>query len=332
MLWGNNDSKTATGGVAIAANGLVTGSGTSFQSETKVGDFITVANTDYLIVSITSNTAAQVVGPQLNTTVTAQSNAAYILSEKPKYVLLDDGVHGIGGLSNNVYGVDVTEAGVGNGTIQEVVITFAGSGYTANATVTVTGGAGNTVAASANAFVNTSIGDVTQIKFANNGVGYTVAPTLTISAPTAIVFNGNTAVTAADDTIALTAANSKFQVGDRVTYAGNTLSTPTGLTDTAQYYVSFANSTVIALSTTPGGANVDIGKASGDNTTAAGATLTGETATAVAILSRGTPVAHAGWVRRIVGTGGRAGRVQMETLVAMGTIAGDAEDQVFKDA
>jgi hypothetical protein len=43
---------------------------------------------------------------------------------------------------------------------------------------------------------------------------------------------------------------------------------------------------------------------------------------------------HAGWVRRIVGTGGRSGRVQYETLVAMGKSAalmGDAEDTVFED-
>jgi hypothetical protein len=41
--------------------------------------------------------------------------------------------------------------------------------------------------------------------------------------------------------------------------------------------------------------------------------------------------AHAGWVSRVEGTGGRAGRVQMETLVAMSTITGDAEDIIFPD-
>ena len=33
--------------------------------------------------------------------------------------------------------------------------------------------------------------------------------------------------------------------------------------------------------------------------------------------------AHAGWVLRTVGTGGRAGRIQSETLVAMGSMTGD---------
>lgn len=36
--------------------------------------------------------------------------------------------------------------------------------------------------------------------------------------------------------------------------------------------------------------------------------------------------AHAGWVLRHEGTGGRAGRVWYETLVAMGSMSGDASD------
>lgn len=39
-----------------------------------------------------------------------------------------------------------------------------------------------------------------------------------------------------------------------------------------------------------------------------------------------TKVAHAGWVLRTEGSGGRAGRVQNETLVAMKTIGTDASD------
>lgn len=325
-LWGNNDSKTASGGVAIAANGLVTGSSTSLDTEARVGDMITVANTDYMIISIANATSAQVVGPQQNTTVTAQSNAAYILSEKPKYVLLDDGVHGVGGLTNNVFGVDTTEVNVSNGAVRDSIITFAGSGYGANATLTVSGGDGAT-AVSGNAYV--SGGRVTQIKYSNNGIGYTIAPTFTISAPAAITFNALTAVSNTNDTIALTTANSKFLVGDRATYlvaAGNTAIG--GLANNTTYYVVFANTTTVALSATSSGANIDL-TASVSET---GHSLTGETATAVPILSGKKVDAHAGWVRRIVGTGGRAGRVQYETLVAMGTIANDAEDNVFPDA
>lgn len=42
-------------------------------------------------------------------------------------------------------------------------------------------------------------------------------------------------------------------------------------------------------------------------------------------------VTHAGWVKRTVGSGGRSGRVQFETLVAAGSITGDAEDTVLPD-
>jgi hypothetical protein len=68
-----------------------------------------------------------------------------------------------------------------------------------------------------------------------------------------------------------------------------------------------------------------------------GHSLRGETATAVAVLTeRGYTkgAAHTGWVLRTVGTGGRAGRVQYETLVAMGgTFSTDAsDDAILPDA
>jgi hypothetical protein len=63
------------------------------------------------------------------------------------------------------------------------------------------------------------------------------------------------------------------------------------------------------------------------------------TATAVAALGGGNEtgesagnITHTGWVRRTTGTGGRAGRVQYETLVAGGSITGDqADDRQFPD-
>jgi hypothetical protein len=41
---------------------------------------------------------------------------------------------------------------------------------------------------------------------------------------------------------------------------------------------------------------------------------------------------HAGWVLRKTGSGGRAGRVSVETIVARGSMSGDAEDVVYPDA
>lgn len=51
----------------------------------------------------------------------------------------------------------------------------------------------------------------------------------------------------------------------------------------------------------------------------------------VAARASGVKPAHAGWVLRVEGQGGRAGRVQQEVLVAMRTITGDAEDVAYPD-
>jgi len=42
--------------------------------------------------------------------------------------------------------------------------------------------------------------------------------------------------------------------------------------------------------------------------------------------------AHLGWVKRTVGTGGRAGRVHYETLVGASSISGDSEDLITPDS
>ena len=44
-------------------------------------------------------------------------------------------------------------------------------------------------------------------------------------------------------------------------------------------------------------------------------------------------VAHVGWVKKTIGTGGRAGRVHYETLVAASSMSGAAdEDLVTPDS
>ena len=56
-----------------------------------------------------------------------------------------------------------------------------------------------------------------------------------------------------------------------------------------------------------------------------------DTAEMSAERSQGTAPAHAGWILRTEGTSGRAGRVFMETLVAMGSVTGDLEDVKIQD-
>ena len=69
-------------------------------------------------------------------------------------------------------------------------------------------------------------------------------------------------VNTSSNTILLTNANTKLEVGSRLVYtvpAGNTVIA--GLTGSAVYYVSFVNSSAFALTTSPGGSNVHITEA-----------------------------------------------------------------------
>ena len=229
-----------------------------------------------------------------------------------------------------MYAVDTTEMSVGSGNVAFINITNAGSGYTANAAVTISGGGGSS--ATANATANTSTGKIQIVNITAAGSSYETNPTVTIAAPSAITFNALTAVSNTNDTIALTSANSKFLVGDQLTYSVNTGNTAVGgLTSGASYYVVAANTTTIKLASTPNGTAIDLTA----GVTETGHNLIGTTATATATVggAQNKGVAHAGWVIRTEGTGGRAGRINYETLVAMGSIGTDAsDDSVLPDA
>ena len=224
----------------------------------------------------------------------------------------------IPGKAVGVFGVDIYDVAANAGPLVDGVVTYAGSGYAANAAVTVTvtnGGTSGVVNAHAN-----SCGRIDSILIQTAGSGYKTSPTITVAAPALVIFNGNSAVTG--DSIAITTANSKFLVGDYITYAGNATSTPAPLVDGTKYYVVASNTSAIKISATKGGAPITLTDASGDNTTAGGATFRGETATGKVTVGGGknNGIAHAGWVIRTEGTGGRAGRVHYETLVAMGSL------------
>ena len=231
------------------------------------------------------------------------------------------------------FGLDSTEIRVsGNAAVQQYIITNAGSGYAANAAVTVANTAGGANTQLANSTVAT--GRVTAVSANVTVGGYTSAPSVTIAAPGAQSFNANSAVTNATDAIAISTANSIFLAGDRVTYtvaAGNTALT--NLTSGTAYFIKTSNSTAVTLTTVPNGDTIDLTK----GLTETGHSLTGETATAVAELTEvgyTKGAAHTGWVMRTVGTGGRAGRVQYETLVAFGgNFSTDAsDDAILPDA
>lgn len=193
------------------------------------------------------------------------------------------------------------------------------TGDTATATATVSGGAVSAVT-------------VTAV-----GSAYLTVPAVTVAIPRrTIPLTPTPGITLATDTIAYTAHG--LSAGDAVKYFHGGGTAATGLTNDTTYYVISSGLTADAfkVSTTSGGTTVDI-TGQGNNAqyfelATAVATIR---ATATAALGDGAVggSAHAGWVRRTVGTGGRAGRVQYETLVAMGSMTGDAsDDTVLPDA
>ena len=242
----------------------------------------------------------------------------------------------VNNISAGQFGVDTTEMGITAGNLAFAYVTSGGSGYSANAVVTLTFANGTTNATAVNAFANVTAGvggSITSLLIAQPGSTYTVAPAVTIAAPSAINITANSAGFSNTDNVLLIAtANSKFQAGDRLYYGVPAANTPIApLTGNAYYYVSFANTTAIALSATSGGANIDITDA---RTTNPGEThtVTSDTVTGYVVVggAKKNGVTHAGWVVRSEGTGGRAGRVQYETLVAMGSMTSDgSEDNIL---
>ena len=167
------------------------------------------------------------------------------------------------------------------------------------------------------------IGHLADSEVLLTGSGYshttkTAAPVITISAPAAKTFNAASAVDG--DTITIT--NHGLVVNDAVTYSRNSGTAIAELTDGGTFFVVATPSPdTLKLSATLNGDAISMTDGSSENHT-----LTGETATATATLGpggvRGSNVAHTGWQKVTVGTGGRAGRVHYETLVA-GSITGD---------
>lgn len=130
----------------------------------------------------------------------------------------------------------------------------------------------------------------------------------------------------------ITIASNVLQVDDYVTYAaasGNTALT--GLTSGSKYYVVSSNSTTVSLSATKGAAAIVVTPGASET----GHSVTGETATGTLTVGGGSNkgIPHTGWVLRTEGTGGRAGRVQYEVLVAMSEVTNDAsDDTILPDA
>lgn len=224
------------------------------------------------------------------------------------------------GVAVGQFGVDAAEMGVSNGSVVSISVITGGYGYFSAPTVTIVGDATGTA-------VLGSAGEVASVTVTSGGSSYASSPLVSI-APPEYSFDANAAVSATGGFI--TVASNVFEDGQSVTYsvdAGNTAIV--GLVDGNSYYVVGSNTSGISLAATVGGDAIELTKGIDE----VGHNLVGETATAGATVSGAAGKGfHSGWVLRTEGTGGRAGRVQYETLVATGTITGDGEDVIFKDS
>ncbi len=210
-------------------------------------------------------------------------------------------------------------------------------------------GAGNNAqtfqGTTATATATTSGGKVTGYTITNVGSDYQSAPSVTVAAPAG---SGNLDLTdsavliVADDEIVIPSAMyAVISTGEAVTYAQGGSGAQADLTDGTVYFlIKSGTANKISLATTY--ANAVAGTKITLSAVASGGTahkLTGGTATATASLGLGqdgdsniSEIAHVGWVKKTVGTGGRAGRVHYETLVAASSMSGDAEDVATPDS
>ena len=228
------------------------------------------------------------------------------------------------------FGMDTAEIKAGGDNVTSVAVATGGARYLEAPAVTFSGGAGSSAAATA----TIAGGAVTVVTVTNVGSAYTSRPTVAIAIPRRTIPLAS--ITLATDTIAYTTHG--LSAGDTVKYFHGGGTAATGLTNNTTYYVIASGLTANAfkVSATEGGTTVDITGQGNDaqyfELATAVATIQ---ATATAALGEGTTggAAHAGWNLRTVGTGGRAGRVHYETLVAMGSMSSDAsDDTVLPDA
>ena len=328
-LWGNADCAAITGNVDVAQNSATVAEGNSSTAFTTagqidVGDLMMIVDVPYRVKSIESASSLTLTEVYAGSTAT---NLTVLKRETPRNLSITD--------SDAIFGVDETEMTAGGDNVVSLAVNSAGTGYAnaGDAAVTVSAPSSGTTA-TGTAVV--TAGKVTSITITEDGAGYTSTPTVTIHGATAADFNSASAsvVIVGTDIITLSSAEvAALATGDAVTYADGGGTAIAGLTTATVYYVIADTSTTIKLATTAELA----GEGTAIDLTAVGVgthTLTGITATASATLGSGTPatVTHSGWVKRTVGTGGRAGRVTYETLVAMNTITGDtADDAEFSE-
>ena len=232
------------------------------------------------------------------------------------------------GMTVGLFMVDATETTAGGDNVVDISLSNQGSGYVAAPGVTFSGGGGTSAAATA----SIAGGKISNITITNVGSGYTSDPTITIGQPNLVIPIAQ--VITANDVI-MYAGHSQSN-GAALVFNWNGSANIGGLLNGTTYFVAPVDANRFSLSTTAANAanNIVI-----DLTTQGAATqyfdiVAGVRATAIASrgLSQGASGAehatHIGWNLKSVGSGGRAGRVQYETLVALSNPIGDGSDDL----
>lgn len=308
--WGNKDDIASPGTVSLS--GLtVTGSGTFFANNYSSGDIITIADAGgAAVINVIANATSMTLVSNTELTAGTLSGKQYAVSEKCVYVIdTDTNMRG-----DEVFGVSVAELS-GSAGVASITVTAAGSGFTVRPTVAVAAGATGTATATATGKVVTiAIGDVA-------GSGYANGDVVTISGGTGTSATAFVTTGAADTIPAvITLVNGgSYTVLPTLDEAATTNSGSGDDALTVDLVIGLNDVTVTA----PGG-----GYTSAPAVTIGGAGGVGATATAVLQSSDREKVAHGGWVRfseEYTDANGNV-RQKSETLVAMSTITGDADD------
>jgi hypothetical protein len=225
--------------------------------------------------------------------------------------------------------VDATETTAGGDNVVDISLVNYGSGYVEAPSITIASSGG---AYSAVASASISAGKVSNIALSNTGIGYTSDPAVTIQVPVLTVPTAS--VIAANNVVMYTAHGQANSAALVYNWGGS--ANIGGLTNANTYYVVPVDANRFSLATTAANAanNVVIDITTAGETNQYFTIVAGVRATAVSDrgLSQGQSGAehatHIGWNLKKVGAGGRAGRVQFETLVALANPIGDGSDDL----
>lgn len=324
-LWGNRDTFSITGTVDVEnASATVAGTSTVFTTELQIGDAVVIAGVKYKVANIASNTSLTLASAYAGSTDTGLTITG---QDVPKFLSQAEG--------RDTFGVNAAETSAGGDNVTNIAVSDGGSRYLEAPTVTITAAAGSSAAASA----TISGGSVSSIAVTNVGSGYTGAVTVTVAKPRRTIPTSD--VGTVNDVI--TYEDHGLVAGEAVKYFHGGGTALGGLTNDTVYYVDPADADSILLYDTEENALAADGTTglidltgTGNNDQYLEIQNADDQATATASKgsgATGTQVTNPGWVKRTVGTGGRAGRVQYETLVAGRTISGDASDDIqFPDS